>query len=115
MTETRLPGLALTDHEFDLPLDQARPDGPRLTVYAREAAAPDGRDRPWLLFLQGGPGSAGPRPVDAGGWLGRAVRDFRVLLLDQRGTGRAHPAPPPPPARASPAPAAPAPPPPPAP
>jgi pimeloyl-ACP methyl ester carboxylesterase len=92
MTETRLPGLVLTDHEFDLPLDQARPDGPRLTVYAREAAAPDGRDRPWLLFLQGGPGSAGPRPVDAGGWLGRAVRDFRVLLLDQRGTGRSSPA-----------------------
>jgi pimeloyl-ACP methyl ester carboxylesterase len=92
MTETRLPGLVLTDHKFDLPLDHARPDGPRLTVYGREAAAPDGRDRPWLLFLQGGPGSAAPRPVDAGGWLGRAVRDFRVLLLDQRGTGRSSPA-----------------------
>src|SRR5690242_13162360 len=92
MTETRIPGLVLIDHEFDLPLDHARPDGPRLTVYAREAAAPDGRDRPWLLYLQGGPGSAAPRPVDSSGWLARAVREFRVLLLDQRGTGRSSPA-----------------------
>jgi len=44
-----------------------------------------------LLYLQGGPGSEGPRPTDAGGWIGRALREYRVLLLDQRGTGRSAP------------------------
>jgi pimeloyl-ACP methyl ester carboxylesterase len=92
--EVRAPGLVLVEHEFDVPLDQARPDGERITVFAREVAEPDGRDRPLLLFLQGGPGNEAPRPIATPrgpGWLGRALRDFRVLLLDQRGTGRSTP------------------------
>jgi pimeloyl-ACP methyl ester carboxylesterase len=32
------------------------------------------------------------RPVGRSGWLDRALREFRVLLLDQRGTGRSSPA-----------------------
>lgn len=49
-------------------------------------------DLPWLLFLQGGPGNRSPRPEGRGGWLGRALDGYRVLLLDQRGTGRSTPA-----------------------
>ncbi len=45
-------------------------------------------DLPWLVYLQGGPGFEAPRPAESTGWLGRALEDFRVLLLDQRGTGR---------------------------
>jgi pimeloyl-ACP methyl ester carboxylesterase len=92
--EVRAPGLVLVEHEFDVPLDHARPDGERITVFAREVAEPGGRDRPLLLFLQGGPGNEAPRPIATPrgpGWLGRALRDFRVLLLDQRGTGRSTP------------------------
>jgi pimeloyl-ACP methyl ester carboxylesterase len=77
-----------------VPLDHARPDGERITVFAREVADPDGRDRPFLLYLQGGPGFESPRPTrhpSAPGWLERALRDFRVLMLDQRGTGRSTP------------------------
>jgi pimeloyl-ACP methyl ester carboxylesterase len=90
----KIPGLVVVEHEFDVPLDHARPDGPRITVFAREVADPDGRDRPFLLFLQGGPGSEAPRPTGAGtspAWLARALRDHRVLMLDQRGTGRSTP------------------------
>ncbi|HEX3788509.1 MAG TPA: alpha/beta fold hydrolase [Pseudonocardiaceae bacterium] len=90
----RVPGLVLTEHEFLIPLDHSRPDGERITVFAREVADPDGRDRPFLVFLQGGPGQEAPRPTrvpSAPGWLDRALRDYRVLMLDQRGTGRSTP------------------------
>ena len=90
----RLGGLELRDHTVEVPLDHAAPDGERIHVFAREVSAA-GRDvsaLPWLLYLQGGPGSAADRPAGAtDGWIGRAVKDFRVLLLDQRGTGRSSP------------------------
>jgi len=89
----RIPGLVLTEHEITVPLDHDRPDGPTITVFAREVADPDGVDRPFLVFLQGGPGCEAPRPFTPGGlpWMSRALRDYRVLMLDQRGTGRSSP------------------------
>jgi pimeloyl-ACP methyl ester carboxylesterase len=88
------PGTALTDHTFTVPLDHAEPGGEQIELFAREVAAADdgSRDRPWLLYLQGGPGMFAPRPVGRDVWLDRALTDFRVLLLDQRGTGRSTPA-----------------------
>ena len=94
MSSYRAPGLVLTEHEFSVPLDHAAPDGERLTVFAREAAEPDGLEKPFLVFFQGGPGSEATRPTGTQTllpWLERALRDFRVLLLDQRGTGRSTP------------------------
>jgi pimeloyl-ACP methyl ester carboxylesterase len=75
---------------FTVPLDHSQPDGPTIEVLAREvvAAAKVDADLPWLIYLQGGPGGASPRPMGASGWIGRATQDYRVLLLDQRGTGR---------------------------
>lgn len=86
-----LPGVRLTDHWLDVPLVHADPGGERITIYAREVAEPGGEERPWLLFLQGGPGGRSPRPNGPDAWLRRALRDYRVLLLDQRGTGRSSP------------------------
>ena len=85
-------GIETTDHEFDVPLDwAAAAGGERLTVFAREVVslrhAEDRESLPWLVFLQGGPGGASPRPSGASGWMKRALEDYRVLLLDQRGTG----------------------------
>ncbi|UQU67897.1 alpha/beta hydrolase [Couchioplanes caeruleus] len=88
-----LPGLRCTDHTVTVPLDHRDPGGATIDVFAREVVARDraGDDLPWLLFLQGGPGGKGPRPLRAEGWLGHALRTHRVLLLDQRGTGRSTP------------------------
>ena len=89
-----VPGLVLVEHELDVPLDpfaaQASDDA-TLTVFAREVADPEGRDRPFLVYLQGGPGQEAPRPTrlpTSPAWLDRALEDFRVLMVDQRGTGR---------------------------
>ena len=92
-TTIATPGLVLVEHEFRVPLDHARPDGETITVFAREVAEPGGTDRPFLVFFQGGPGMEAPRPTHPGspGWLGRALAEHRVLMLDQRGTGRSTP------------------------
>ena len=94
MISFRQPGTVLTDHVFAVPLDHSRPDGEQIEVYAREVVAVDKADAelPWLLFLQGGPGFGSPRPEGRDSWLDRALADYRVLLLDQRGTGRSSPA-----------------------
>ncbi|HEX6524194.1 MAG TPA: alpha/beta fold hydrolase [Streptosporangiaceae bacterium] len=95
MSIYRHPGTILTDHYFLVPLDHNYPDGEQIEVYAREVVATDkaGDDGlPWLLFLQGGPGAAAQRPLGREAWLDRALDDYRVLLLDQRGTGRSSPA-----------------------
>lgn len=93
MTTTfNVPGAVLTEREHAVPLDHADPGRGSITVFTREVAAPDGLDRPYLVFLQGGPGFEAARPASPlTGWMARAVRDYRVLLLDQRGTGRSTP------------------------
>ena len=85
--------MLVTEHELDVPLDHARPGGERITVFARELAEPDGADRPFLVYFEGGPGHEAPRlgPRTDLKWVDRALREFRVLLLDQRGTGRSAP------------------------
>ena len=87
-------GLVLTEHEFSVPLDHDRPRGASIGVFAREVADPSGTDRPFLVFFQGGPGHEAARPTrhpTSPAWLDRALQDFRVLMLDQRGTGRSTP------------------------
>ena len=94
VTSFRHPGTVLTDRFFSVPLDHQRPDGEQIEVFAREvvAAGKADADLPWLLFLQGGPGFGAQRPEGRESWLDRALNDYRVLLLDQRGTGRSSPA-----------------------
>jgi pimeloyl-ACP methyl ester carboxylesterase len=92
--EILLPGLVVTEHTFEVPLNHADPGGRRIEVFARELADPEGRERPFLVYLQGGPGYEAPRPTrhpSSPAYLERALQDFRVLMLDQRGTGRSTP------------------------
>jgi len=92
----RIPELTLVEHEVTVPLDHSGERAETLTVFAREliGAQRGSDDLPYLVFLQGGPGFESPRQTAApavGTWLERALRDYRVLLLDQRGTGRSSP------------------------
>jgi pimeloyl-ACP methyl ester carboxylesterase len=88
-TTYSMPGAVLTEREHSVPLVHGDPSRGTISVFTRELAAPDGPDRPYLVFLQGGPGFEAARPTSPpSGWMARALTDFRVLLIDQRGTGR---------------------------
>jgi pimeloyl-ACP methyl ester carboxylesterase len=88
--EYTIPGVHVRDHEITVPLDWDSPDDGSITVFSRELVAAYRRheDLPLIVYLQGGPGGKGPRPVDGSGWIGVLLERYRVVLLDQRGTGR---------------------------
>ncbi|MCX4966525.1 alpha/beta hydrolase [Streptomyces sp. NBC_00654] len=94
MSSYRQPGVVFTDRHFTVPLDHGDPGGEQIEIFGREAVATGrtGEQLPWLVYLEGGPGFGAGRFVGTEAWLGRAVQEFRVLLLDQRGTGRSTPA-----------------------
>ena len=94
-------GLHLKDVTFEAPLDHfgggagrsAATSAP-IEVFARITAAEADSTKPYLVYLQGGPGVEAPRPTTPVGestWLARALEDFQVVMLDQRGTGRSSP------------------------
>ena len=65
----------------------------RAQAYVQKAAMEDANDM--ILYLQGGPGFGAPTPVvglglsSEGSWAGKALSKFsRIVLMDQRGTGR---------------------------
>lgn len=80
------------EHRFDVPLNHSLPiseNNPTIEVFARELVREGGQKQPYMVFLQGGPGGSSPRQGDwRDGWIGRALEDYRVVLLDQRGTGQ---------------------------
>jgi len=89
----RIPGLELIDHRLRVALDYSQPEGRQIDLFAREVRdlKPDSADKPFLLFLQGGPGFRAPLPVKKEGWLKRALTEYRVILLDTRGNGLSTP------------------------
>ncbi|MBJ7554453.1 alpha/beta fold hydrolase [Marinomonas spartinae] len=89
----QMKGMLITDYQLAVPLDWRTPDkAPTITLFAREVVASTQAHNealPLLLFLQGGPGGKSPRPMpDSLPWLIEALKTHRVILLDQRGTGR---------------------------
>lgn len=88
-----VPGMKVVEHRFDVPLAPGDATA-TIEVFAREIRAPrhaEDDERPRLLMLNGGPGNAAQRPRRPGAWLQRALQDFHVILLDQRGTGLSTP------------------------
>ena len=92
MTSYTIPGMHVREHNVEVPLDWSNP-GESITVFARELIDPARKDEdlPCLLFLQGGPGGKGPRPTEVSGWIEHALKNYRIVLMDQRGTGRSTP------------------------
>ncbi|WOF22202.1 alpha/beta fold hydrolase [Microbacterium betulae] len=89
MTSYRMRDRLIRDHTVTVPLDwSAAGDGRTIEVFAREVAHVDRVDAPLLVFLQGGPGGKGPRPLPGGDWIDEVLKTHRLLLPDQRGTGR---------------------------
>ncbi|GAV77373.1 Abhydrolase_1 domain-containing protein [Cephalotus follicularis] len=90
-----VPDLRLRDHRFSVPLDYSLDlrASHKISIFAREVVAVGKEEQPlpYLLYLQGGPGFECPRPTEAGGWIHKACQEFRVLLMDQRGTGLSTP------------------------
>lgn len=91
--ELSFAGMLAYKHRFTLPLDYQQPNGETIEVFARELVSPDNQHKqlPFIVFFQGGPGFGAVRPAATGGWIKRALQEFRVLLLDQRGTGLSTP------------------------
>lgn len=93
-----VPGLHVEDHSVQVPLDwQGQIPGKNfageaISLFYRVICAPERihDDLPLLVFLQGGPGGSGPRMLNpsSDGWIAEAIQHFRVVLPDQRGTGR---------------------------
>ncbi|MFI5937482.1 alpha/beta fold hydrolase [Actinoplanes sp. NPDC051494] len=87
--EYPLPGAWVREFTVDAPFD----GDTTIELFVREFVDPERRhdDLPLLTYLQGGPGGANPRPATVDGWLAEALRTYRVVLVDQRGTGRSTP------------------------
>ncbi len=109
-----VPGLYVEDHSIDVPLDWRGLEPALLAVgstmrrgaiaspiagapesvklFYRVVCSPENinADLPLLVYLQGGPGGESPRPLSptSDGWMAEAVKHFRIVLPDQRGTGR---------------------------
>ncbi|PKI93044.1 aminopeptidase [Actinomycetales bacterium SN12] len=94
-TVRRMQDLTVEEHTLTLPLvwgDAA--DTRTIDVFAAVVSREGGENLPYLVFLQGGPGHEAPRPFhspSSPSWLDAALAEHRVVLLDQRGTGRSTP------------------------
>lgn len=96
-----LDGIKYQSHHFSLPLnynDHINCDDHKhlldhVSVYVRELVKDENKDRdlPYLVYFQGGPGFPAMRPSSNTGWLKCALDQYRVILLDQRGTGLSSP------------------------
>lgn len=82
----RLEGHEVHEYELTVPLDHTGAVPGTITVFAREIVRDGGVGLPRLVWFYGGPGGRADRPAIISGWLGPAVTDYRVVLLDQRGT-----------------------------
>ncbi|MFD1718456.1 alpha/beta fold hydrolase [Georgenia deserti] len=91
-TSYRIDGHDVHEHVLTVPLDHTGAADGSLEIFAREFVRDGGQRRPRLVWFQGGPGNRANRPDAIGGWLDRALEDYRVVLLDQRGTGLSAPA-----------------------
>ena len=85
--------LLISEYNFSVPLDYDDISLGKINIFAREVRSNSSKSKslPYLVYFQGGPGYESPRPISNSGWIKRAIINYRVLLLDQRGTGRSTP------------------------
>ncbi|MDP9800832.1 pimeloyl-ACP methyl ester carboxylesterase [Arcanobacterium wilhelmae] len=101
-TSFSIPGHTTYEHRIEVPLDW---DGslaayaaagvaatfPRtISVFAREIVREGRENAPRMVYFQGGPGFPANRPAPIGGWINEVLDDYRLVLIDERGTGQSH-------------------------
>ncbi len=95
VTTRRMQDLTIDDHILTVPLVWSDPaDGRTIDIHAAVVTRQGGESLPYLVFLQGGPGHEAPRAFHSPSspyWLDAALAQYRVVLLDQRGTGLSTP------------------------
>lgn len=95
VTTRRMQDLTVHDHTLTVPLVWSDPaDARTIDIHAAVVTREGGENLPFLVFLQGGPGHEAPRPFHSPSgpfWLDAALQHYRVVMLDQRGTGLSTP------------------------
>lgn len=100
-----VPGqLRITELFFKVPLDYTNPDAGDIILFARRAVkndvpivSPDETDiqsqntRPYMVYLEGGPGFGNREPQEHPLTRPALSRGYQILLLDHRGTGLSTP------------------------
>lgn len=90
--------LKISEWFFEVPLDYCNESKQTIQIFARSVVSREdsmsGLDdacnspqKPWLLWLQGGPGKGCHPPQDQPQTAGFLERGYQVLYMDQRGTG----------------------------
>jgi pimeloyl-ACP methyl ester carboxylesterase len=80
---------------FEVPLDHSQPNGKKIKLFARTAvkyekpivSPKEIEQKPYLVYLQGGPGYGNPSPQDSTLSHYMLDRGYELLLVDYRGTG----------------------------
>lgn len=102
-TTHAVPGqLLVSEFFFQVPLDYADPAAGNVTLFARRAAKrerpivppepdDDAPPKPYLVYLEGGPGFGNREPQDHPLTRAAVARGYQVLYLDHRGTGLSTP------------------------
>ena len=85
--------MLIKEHNFLVPLDYYNEEDKKISIFVREIVDEEygNKGLPYLIFFQGGPGYESPRPITNSGWIKKASQKYRILLLDQRGTGLSTP------------------------
>lgn len=71
-----------------LPLDHLNPKNGNVNVYAREVYSKGNEKADIFVYLQGGPGFSSPKSLSVTPAIKVLLKKYRVLLFDQRGTGK---------------------------
>ncbi|MBX3067778.1 MAG: alpha/beta fold hydrolase [Cryobacterium sp.] len=91
----QLQDLKIDEHTLKVPLVWGdKSDSRTIEVFVAIVSRPGGENLPYLVYLQGGPGHEAPRPMHSPvspSWLDAALAHYRVVMIDQRGTGRSTP------------------------
>ncbi|WP_225971772.1 alpha/beta fold hydrolase [Paraphotobacterium marinum] len=78
---------------ISVPLDYSDQNSQNIDIHLEEITYKDNKENnlPYLVYIQGGPGFERPQIENISGWLDIALKSYKVLLFDQRGTGKSYP------------------------